>query len=258
MGSTNNAPVAVSYGGGTNSVAMVIGMLENRELPDHILFADTGSERPETYAYNTLFDAWLSDYGLKITTVTNGGRGYGDSLEENCLMRNELPSLAYGFKGCSTKWKRQPMDRYLRDEVPEVKAAWSRGELVARCIGIDAGETRRRKLPPDNRYVYRYPLVDWGWDREACVDAVKRHGLPSPGKSSCFFCPAMKKHEIRDLAEKHPALVDRAIAIERNSKAHTIKGLGRHWSWEQFLADDQSYFPETLDVPCDCHDGDEE
>lgn len=33
---------AVSFGGGTNSAAMVIGMFEQGERPDYILFADTG------------------------------------------------------------------------------------------------------------------------------------------------------------------------------------------------------------------------
>lgn len=32
----------VSYGGGTNSTAMLIGMVERGERPDAILFADTG------------------------------------------------------------------------------------------------------------------------------------------------------------------------------------------------------------------------
>lgn len=34
----------VSYGGGTNSTALLIGLLERAVVPDLILFADTGND----------------------------------------------------------------------------------------------------------------------------------------------------------------------------------------------------------------------
>jgi len=41
----------VSFGGGTNSTAMLVGMWERGERPDAILFADTGGEKPHTYQH---------------------------------------------------------------------------------------------------------------------------------------------------------------------------------------------------------------
>lgn len=156
------------------------------------------------------------------------------------------------------KWKRQPMDRYLRSRKDCIEA-WEKKELVTRCIDIDAGETRRRKLPPDDRWFYRYPLVEWGWDRESCIDAIKDAGLPMPGKSACFFCPAARKSEVLDLAKNYPDLFARAVAIERNSAAHTIKGLGRSYSWEDLVRkEDPSLVPEVTQLPCDCHEGEED
>ena len=38
----------VSFGGGVNSTALLIGLEERDERPDYILFADTGGEKPET------------------------------------------------------------------------------------------------------------------------------------------------------------------------------------------------------------------
>lgn len=53
----------VSFGGGTNSTAMIIGMYL-REIPiDLILFADTGGERRHTYDFIEKFDAWLTARG---------------------------------------------------------------------------------------------------------------------------------------------------------------------------------------------------
>ena len=64
----------VSYGGGTNSTAMLIEMVRLEEQCDAIVFADTGGERPETYAHVAEFSAWLQERGYPaITTVQNDG-----------------------------------------------------------------------------------------------------------------------------------------------------------------------------------------
>ena len=51
--------------------------------------------------------------------------------------------------------------------------------------------------------------------------------------------------------------------MERNAAAKqtTVKGLGRHWSWEELgAADDAQFkmFPETVQIPCMCFDGDDD
>lgn len=241
----------VSYGGGINSAAVVVGLVERGEHPDLVLFSDTGGERPETYAHiNMMFD-WCKHRGIQCVTVRNEPESGDKTLEENCLRRKELPSLAYGFKGCSVKWKRQPMDRFLKRHWEPSVAALKRGERITRIIGIDAGETKRKKLPPDKLFEYRYPLVEWGWDRAACVAAITEAGLQVPPKSSCFFCPAMTKLEVAALAQEHPSLFHRAIAMEANSAAHTVVGLGRRWKWSGFAAATTN----AVDVPCDCMDG---
>lgn len=249
---------AVSYGGGVNSVAVCVGLVERNEPPDLVMFSDTGGERPETYEHIKLMFDWLKQRNIKCVTVRNAPASGDKTLEDNCLRRKELPSLAYGFKGCSVKWKRQPMDRFLRQQYEPSMALLAAGQKINRIIGIDAGETRRAKLPPDDYFVYKYPLVEWGWDRDACHYAIERAGLPQPPKSSCFFCPAMKRAEIRDLMETHPDLFARALAIEANAETHTVVGLGRNWKWASIAQDRQMQFkfPEPS-APCDCMDGDE-
>lgn len=41
----------VSFGGGVNSTALLVGLEEREERPNYIVFADTGGERPGTYAH---------------------------------------------------------------------------------------------------------------------------------------------------------------------------------------------------------------
>jgi 3'-phosphoadenosine 5'-phosphosulfate sulfotransferase (PAPS reductase)/FAD synthetase len=66
-----DAPLVVSYGGGRNSTAMLIGMWSRALIPDLILFADTGGELPETYAYIELFSKWLVDKGMPPVSLTS-------------------------------------------------------------------------------------------------------------------------------------------------------------------------------------------
>ena len=55
----------ISFGGGVNSVAMTIMLVEDG-WRGPIVFSDTGGEWPETYCYLRTFGAWLKEYGLEI------------------------------------------------------------------------------------------------------------------------------------------------------------------------------------------------
>jgi hypothetical protein len=259
----------VAYGGGSNSTAMIIGM-HRKSIPiDIILFADTGAEMPHTYEYIPVMNRWLTEHGLPeiITVEYTDQNGDRLTLEDECLRSGTLPSLAYGFKKCSLKHKISPQDKYFNNH-PKCREIWAAGERAVRYIGFDAGEEHRRSHAfvydiQDKKFKKEYPLIDWGWFREDCVEAIKQEGLPLPGKSSCFFCPAMKKHEIRTLYHKHRDLYDRAIAIEDTAKdsLYRVKGLGRNWSWRSFVEADRQQIVLSCDMfsdndmPCSCYDG---
>lgn len=62
----------VSFGGGTNSTAMIIGM-HLRKIPiDLIIFADTGAEQPHTYEFIDVFNEWLQKRALPEITRPSG------------------------------------------------------------------------------------------------------------------------------------------------------------------------------------------
>ena len=42
----------------------------------------------------------------------------------------------------------------------------------------------------DRKYSKWYPLMEWGWDRAACMQAIENAGLPQPGKSPASSAPA--------------------------------------------------------------------
>lgn len=248
-------PVVVSYGGGDNSRAMLIEMVRREVRPDLILFADTGGEMPETYDNNAQFSAWLLAQGWPEITVVSDGRR---TLEEECLEANTMPSLVFGFRSCSDKYKVRPQNRYVVGWQP-AREAWAAGARVVKLIGYHAGEPWRVKDYNDARFVVEYPLVRWGWNSAKCIEVVRAAGFP-PGKSACFFCPARRKHEVIDMARRKPELFARCVKMEQNATAATTaKGLGRNWSWEALVAADsqqQRLFDDLPDeVPCGCFDG---
>lgn len=234
--------IVASFGGGVNSTAMLIGMVERGETCDLILFADTGGEKPHTYEHVSEFSKWLEFVGMPpITTVAES-----QTLEADCLRRGALPGIAYGYKSCSDHFKMRPQNRYLSERgiVPTMK-----------LIGFDAGEPHRAKDIPGNRY----PLIEWDWGREECVEAIKRAGQRVPDKSACYFCPSSKKWEILELKRRYPDLAKRSVAMEKNAQLTMVKGLGRDFAWgDLYAADDAQLkmFPESpIGQECMCYDG---
>jgi len=238
-----------SVGGGTNSTAMIVGWHERGIVPYALLFADTGGEKPETYAHVAALSDWCESVGFpRIITV----RAPGKTLENDSLDRNALPAVAYGFKTCSLRWKVEPQERWLNNN-DDAKAVWLAGGMVTKAIGFDYGESRRAKKFLDPKYDTTYPLIDWKWDRSECVKAIARAGLSQPGKSSCFFCPNMRPSEVSQLKENNPELYLRALAMEKNADLTRIKGLGRSWSWAEL--DRQREWVGFTEQPCGCYDG---
>lgn len=246
--------IVITYGGGTNSTAMIIEMHKRNNKWDAIIFADTGGERPHTYKFIKTFNDWLKSKGYQEIIIVKRTNKFGkiETLEEECLNQNTLPSVVFGFKTCSQKYKIQPVNKFLNNWKP-AKEYLKTGEKIIKAIGIDAGESHRAKDFPDKKYTQWYPLVEWGIDREDCIDIIKAEGLPLPGKSSCFFCPNMKQWEILQL---HCELKSRAVKMEDQAELTNMKGLGRDWSWKSLIrGDDLQIDMFEKEMPCGCYDG---
>lgn len=244
--------LTAAYGAGRNSTAMLIEMANRGIRPEVITFADTGGEKPSTYAYMGRFEKWLVAHGLPGITRVKANRK-DETLEAECLRKKILPSLAYGFKKCSFGWKITPQDQHFKGQNGKIR----------RAIGYHAGEGRGSKIKSDDRFEYWYPLKEWGIYQEDCESIIQAAGLCIPEKSACFFCPASRKAEVIDLAERSPDLFARAVAMERNAEnLITVKGLGRHWTWEALVKAHRAQltlfdFPDVIEQPCGCFDGDD-
>ncbi len=255
---TGQKPLVVSFGGGTNSVALLCGFLNKGIRPDLILFSDTGAEMPHTYDCVDLMRIKVNEWwGLELLTVS-----YKKTIVQHCHDTGQMPSLAYGRRSCSQKFKHYPMERYIK--------SWAKKSgitEITKAIGFDANERRRLERAPNEKYllknlreVYWYPLAEWGWRRQECIQAICDAKLPQPGKSACFLCPASKRSEVINLRDKHPDLLRAALNIEEEAQKtnRTYRGLGGKKNlWSDWLSLDAAQEKLWLDIepahlPCHC------
>lgn len=248
--------LAVCFGCGVDSTAMLVALRLAGLRPDIITFADTGAEKPETMAHldrmNTVLEDWRWDPIVICRKVPLASTGYAD-LYGNCISNETLPSLAFGLKSCSVKWKQKPQDQVIKGARSGPNAApphpiWieaqRRGARIVKLIGYDCGIAdirRSRRLPAaDKDFDYFYPLQALGWMREDCIriiaDVLGADHVPI--KSACFFCPASKIWELFWLAARHPDLLERALVLERNAltgKHSRFEALEFGATWDELV-----------------------
>lgn len=263
-----NSLMVINYGGGVNSKSVLAALYEKwvatgdkkKYRPGIIVFADTGGETPDTYADIVATNNWLFSIGWPQIDVVRAvdKQGIVVTLEGRCLSQGMLPSKVYGSGACSERHKIKPVTKFLNN-LQLCKDVWGDytrlnqiTNKVTKVIGIDFGESHRANTfisgtspsmeSERAKFDVVFPLIDWEMDREDCVKAIERVGLAVPPKSSCFFCPSMKKEEIRRLGAKHPDLLARALIMEEvaigSGNLTSVKGLGRNYSWSDVVKDD--------------------
>jgi len=242
----------VNFGGGVDSSAIIVELAalylagDDTARPDLVVFADTGDELPEVYENVRRIARFVEEtFDLELVIVSRpnnipGRVGY-KSLSENCITNETLPSEAFGRGACSSKWKYEAIDAFLYGRKRPLRAGWLElngfTDKAIKCIGYDATETvsgkraKNAKIAEDAQSFYRYPLVEWGYSRELCKDAIARAGLPIPQKSACFMCPNQTPEELVVMSTKHRGLFLRALAIEeiarRGKHGLRIEGMWR-------------------------------
>ncbi|MFC3721996.1 adenine nucleotide alpha hydrolase family protein [Neoaquamicrobium sediminum] len=257
--------LAACFGAGVDSTAMLVALKLAGLRPDIITFANLEAEKPPTLLHVARMNDVLAQWDWEPITVvrkqTLPGTGYSD-LYGNCMVNETLPSLAFGMKSCSIKWKQKPQDQIIKgcksgpnasDPHPIWLEAQARGQRIVKLIGYDCGRAdlrRSRNLPlADADFDFSYPLQILGWDRGQCIHVISETLGPDmvPIKSACFFCPASKIWELFWLAAHYPELLERALLLERNALT------GRHSrftelefgaSWEE-LVRSHDRFPST-------------
>ncbi len=195
----------LSYGGGINTVALMVVLVQEKLPLDEVVFADTGGEVPETYGYLKISREYLDRRGIPFRIVLTRKRG-SDDLYDSSWQRKVIPSALWRWS--TRDFKVRPIYRYYR----------SLGLHVNQYMGIAYDEIERMKDSRAPFVTNLYPLVDRKISRAGCAEIIVKAGLPLPVKSGCFFCPFNSLERWRWLHQTHRDLFLRAVELEENSK----------------------------------------
>jgi hypothetical protein len=196
----------VSYGGGTQSTALILMALEgdyNLPRPDFAVYADTGGE-PEfineyvRYFVNYVkrkydFDIYICQHKQGLVhklTVEEPHRAKIDK-DSNTVYTTSIPPFftlnTDGSKGmlnrqCTSDFKTHPIAKFINSKL-------DKGETYRIWIAISFDERSRMKVSTIKKRTNYYPLVDLFIRRNESINYVNKLGLKPPQRSSCFFCP---------------------------------------------------------------------
>lgn len=216
--STHHVVAAVS--GGKDSAAMCLWLTE-QGIEHSRVFADTGWEAPETYAYLDTLRARLGPIVVvrneKLWTDARPGEGGMVTLIRSKQM---FPSRTRRF--CTEQLKLVPLKAHmsrLADDSPVINA-----------VGIRAAESLARSTMTEwewnddfDCWVWR-PLI--AWSEQDVIDIHARHGLtPNPlylrgsTRVGCYPCIYARKAEIAALPE---SVVERLSPLEHELTADAV------------------------------------
>ena len=186
--------------GGKDSSALAVYM--RRRVPEmEYFFCDTGAELPETYEYLTRLEVILG----KPVARLNASRGFDHWFE---VFRGALPSPQ--MRWCTKNMKIKPIEEWIGDD------------QAVSYVAIRSDESNRKGHISTKRNIEtRFPFIEDGIDRSAVLRILEDAGIGLPEyyewrtRSGCYFCFYQRKAEWIGLADRHPELFDRAVAIER-------------------------------------------
>ena len=218
--------VVAAMSGGKDSTAMSLWLTE-QGVEHSRVFADTGWEAPETYAYLDALRARLGPIDVVRNEKLWADARPGEAGMLTLIRRKQMfPSRTRRF--CTEQLKLVPLKAHLlrlADDQPVINA-----------VGIRAAESRARSTMIEwewnddfDCWVWR-PLI--AWSEQDVIDIHTRHGLaPNPlylrgsARVGCYPCIYARKAEIATLPE---SVVERLAPLERELTADAVaRGVDR-------------------------------
>ena len=237
----------LSLGGGTQSCALALmSAAGDIDRLDHVIFADTHGELPETYVYLDYLAPILAAANIPLHIVSAG------DLEAD--LRSTIPTSSNptppahvlnpdGTKGrtnayrCSYDYKRRVIERKVKQLVGG-RGAWKHPNVVEQWIGFSREEVGRvkpalgctcghvKKQHADTGcakckcvqfaawQVNRWPLIEMDMKRDDTIRWFPANGHPTPPRSACWFCPNSGNDRWTDLKANHADLFERACTLD--------------------------------------------
>lgn len=229
---TNPTLTVLSLGAGVQSTALLL-MSALGTLPrlDAAIFSDTGWEPAAVYRHlDRIQEEIAGPAGIPVYRVS-AGNIRNDALDPEhrfasmpLFVKNQDGGDGMIRRQCTGEYKLKPIKRQLRTLLGAqlgdngVPGRVPRGAWAEQWIGISTDEMDRALDKDGNlkagdvKYSRnRYPLIEQGMDRDACLTLLSRHGFAETPKSACIGCPFHTNRQWRQIRE-NPA--EWADAIE--------------------------------------------
>ena len=214
--------------GGKDSSALAVYMRDR--VPDmEYFFCDTGAELSETYAYLSKLEVVLGRPIIRL----NSTRSFDHYFE---VFRGTLPSPQ--MRWCTSLLKIKPLEEWIGDDD------------VISYVAIRSDEGNRKGYVSTKANIRTiFPFIDDDVDHDGVLKILQDAGINLPDyykwrtRSGCYFCFFQRKAEWVGLADNHPDLFKRAVAIEQkilkdagvsgdvSFESNAMKG--GHYTWSQ-------------------------
>jgi hypothetical protein len=220
-----------------------------------VITAQTGDEHRDTKLYcEKHILPLLRANNIRLVQVARAGRLEEDGIEilddstspdtlyiegayklsDELLFAGTVPQFA-GVHKCALKFKAFVLDEWLAQENPgpykhafgfnsdETKRVEKSEYSINKRIAFGFNSDEQKRIDRANIYSSAtrtsfYPLVDWGWNREACSNYLIEKFTDVPRKSACVACPFVNLTlEAIERLRREPHQVARALLIEYTS-----------------------------------------
>jgi len=223
----------ISYGGGTQSTALILMALNGKydlQRPDFAIYADTGGEPEFINEYVRYFiDHCKNEYDFDIFTimhktgledmllnsdqVSRDGKFYISSVPPFFTLSKD------GNKGmlmrqCTSDYKVHPISKFITSKI-------GRAVEYKLWMGISFEERSRMRISNVKKITNYYPLVDNYVKRMDSVKYVIECGVKAPQRSSCYFCPYHSDRYWKWLKNNHPDEFSKAVKLEKHVQQKT-------------------------------------
>lgn len=214
----------ISLGAGVQSTTMAL-MAAHGEigpLPDCAIFADTGWEPQHVYDHLDWLESRLP---YPVHRVSNGNIRHALTSTE----KGRYASVPFFLKTtnglvwekgmsrrqCTSEYKLKPLHWKMRELLGKGRRDRIAPNSIEVWIGISTDEAQRMKPSHAAWMTNRWPLIEAGMSRAACLDWMEKAQYPRPPKSSCIGCPFHNDAMWRDMKLNDPASWDDAVEVDR-------------------------------------------
>lgn len=207
----------ISLGAGVQSscMSLMAASGEITPMPVAAVFADTGDEPAEVYA-------WLEWLKTKLPFPIHIVQR--SILSEHLYEwgHSQIPAFRVGEIGkrqCTKHWKVIPVQQCIRGITGTQHKRLPDG-FANLWMGISTDEVSRCKDSRVRWISHRFPLIDARMSRRDCLKWMEANGYPAPPKSACVYCPYRSPAQWMSSKKKGGAEWAKIIIVSRQLEQH--------------------------------------